>query len=43
MLISKTVLHPLYGELGISDEFLTVAMVSLPAEFIMIIVLARVS
>lgn len=42
MLISKTVLHPLYGELGIYDEFLTVAMVSLPVEFT-VIVLARVS
>lgn len=43
MLISKTVLHSLYGELEIYDEFLTVAMVSLPLEFIGIIVLARVS
>lgn len=43
MLISKAVLHSLYREFEIYDEFSDVAMVSLPLEFIMLILLARVS
>lgn len=42
MLISETVLHSLHGELEVYDV-LTVAMVSLHLEFIVILVLARVS